>query len=88
MVEIFPAYRKAIKVIESSETLEHMEGARNFINNFFRAYSVHYEVRKRKFGWENLNSETKVEIRTPNTIAAHMYEELLIALESKEAKFQ
>ena len=74
MVEIFPAYRKAIKVIESSETLEHLEGARNFINNFFRAYSVPYE--------------TKVEIRTPNTIAAHMYEELLIILESKEAKFQ
>ena len=88
MVEIFPAYRKAIKVIESSETLEHMEGARNFINNFFRAYSLPYEVRKRKIGWGNLNTESKVEIRTPNTIAAHMYEELLTVLESKEAKFQ
>ena len=88
MVEIFPAYRKAIKVIESCETLEHLQGARNFINNFFRAYSVPYKVTKRKAGWENLNTKSIVDVRIPNTIVAHMYEELMIALESKEDKFQ
>jgi hypothetical protein len=84
MVEIFPIYRKVIKVIKSSETFEHLEGARKYIQNFLTTYSIPHQFIKRKIDVNNLNTESNVEIRKPNTIVAHMYEEIFTVLESTE----
>ena len=39
MVYIRTAYRKALKVVDTSTNLDHIEGARRYINNFFKTYS-------------------------------------------------
>jgi len=40
MIPFIDAYEKALKVIDSCENREHTDGAKNFINNFFRSYSI------------------------------------------------
>lgn len=37
---ILTAYSKAIKVIDSCENMDHIKGAKRYINNFFTTYSV------------------------------------------------
>ena len=40
MMNSLDTYKKALKVIESCENYTQLEGARNYINNFFKFYSV------------------------------------------------
>ena len=37
---ILTAYSKAVKVIDSCENIDHIIGAKRYINNFFKKYSV------------------------------------------------
>lgn len=40
MINSFDTYKKAIKVVDSCKNPIHLEGAKNYINNFFKFYSV------------------------------------------------
>jgi len=40
MIPFINAYEKALRVIDSCESREHTDGAKNFINNFSRSYST------------------------------------------------
>ena len=44
--KIRSAYDKAVKVIQSCENLDHLLGAKKYVNNFFVAFSIPYRGRK------------------------------------------
>ena len=88
MKEIYYAYVKATKVLESSNTQVHLESARRYINNFFRIYSQPIVTSRIGVEVSNHMQPPKLDVRLPNTIAAHMYEELIIMLEHKEKNLQ
>jgi hypothetical protein len=40
MINSFTTYKKALKVVDSCENHTQLDGAKNYINNFFKFYSV------------------------------------------------
>lgn len=66
-------YKRALKVIDSCETLVHLRGARNYVNNFFKYYSSQTG--------EKVGPFSIVEV---DKVVATTYSRLLTALEIKE----
>jgi len=70
---ILSSYRKAYQVIQSSLNQDHIESSRNYINNFFKLYSI---SSKKVFEF--------VEVRDADKMLAQMYGRLYSLLEEKE----
>ena len=69
------AYRKALKVIDSCENVDHIDAARNYVNNFFKTYS---DPASGKFGPFSL-------VEASDSVIL-MYDRLFLKLEDKERK--
>lgn len=74
-MNVFATYKKALKVIDSSETIYHLKGARKYVNLFFESNSKF--VGKNKYNFREFVTDRLVE---------EMYSRLLMKLISKEIK--
>lgn len=72
-MNVFATYKKALKVIDSSETIYHVKGARRYVNLFFESNSKF--VGKNKYNFREFVTDGLVE---------EMYSRLLMKLVSKE----
>ena len=77
MEYIRTSYRKALKVIDTCTTLDHIEGARRYINNFFKTYS---ELSNFRFG--------PFETYEANTLLVRMYTRLYEKLDEKQVEVE
>jgi len=77
MINAFASYKKALRVIDSCTNEYHLQGARNYVNNFFASESLFVGVNK-----YNLREYITDEI------IAEMYNRLLTKLTEKEASYE
>jgi len=70
---LLSSYRKAYQVIQSSLNQDHIESSRNYINNFFKLYSI-----------PSKKTNEIVEVRDADKMVAQMYGRLYSLLEEKE----
>jgi len=77
MINAFASYKKALRVIDSCTNEYHLQGARNYINNFFASESLFVGVNK-----YNLREYIT------DDIIAEMYNRLLTKLTDKEASYE
>lgn len=73
MRKTFSAYKKALKVIDSCSNSYHLEGARNYVNNFFRVNSI-----------EKLHVKIGFRTYITDDFIGEMYNRLLKKLHLKE----
>ena len=71
------AYRKALKVVDCCENLDHIEGARRYINNFFKVYSDHSNYRYGPY-----------DTRDASDLLIRMYERLYEKLDENQVKLE
>mgnify|MGYP001042041113 CR=1 FL=1 len=71
-LDIFSAFRKSKKVIQSSLNQAHIEASRNYINNFFTTFS------------SPLPSSSHFKLYEAGDLVGKMYESLYSMLEKKE----
>jgi len=72
-MNVFATYKKALKVIDTSETIYHLKGARRFVNLFFESHSKF--VGKNRYNFREFVTDRLVE---------EMYSRLLMKLVTKE----
>jgi len=77
MINAFASYKKALRVIDSCTNEYHLQGARNYVNNFFASESLFVGVNK-----YNLREYIT------DDIIAEMYNRLLTKLTDKEASYE
>jgi len=77
MINAFASYKKALRVIDSCTNEYHLQGARNYVNNFFASESLFVGVNK-----YNLREYIT------DDIIADMYNRLLTKLTDKEASYE
>ena len=77
MINAFASYKKALRVIDSCTNEYHLQGARNYVNNFFASESLFVGVNK-----YNLREYIT------DYIIAEMYNRLLTKLTDKEASYE
>jgi len=77
MINAFASYKKALRVIDSCTNEYHLQGARNYVNNFFASESLFVGVNK-----YNLREYIT------DDIIAEMYNRLLTKLTEKEASYE
>lgn len=73
MTKTFSAYKKALKVIDSCSNSYHLEGARNYVNIFFRVNSI-----------EKLHLKIGFRTYITDDFVGEMYNRLLKKLHLKE----
>ena len=75
-VNVFAAYRKAHRVIDSCQNIVHLNTARRYCNLFFESQSK--PLKKNKYNFTEY---------VTNDLVAEMYERLLFKLVNKETSF-
>jgi hypothetical protein len=73
MIQPFSSYKKALKVIDSCANSYHLDGARNYVNNFFRVNSV-----------EKIHVKVGFRTYVTDDFIGEMYNRLLKKLHLKE----
>lgn len=76
-VYIRHAYRKALKTIDTCTNMYHVEGARRYINLFFKVYS---DPSNSKYG--------PFDVREADSFLVKMYERLYQILDEKQTEIE
>ena len=71
------AYRKALKTVDTCANLDHVEGARKYINLFFKVYSD-----------SSRSSYGPFEVREADDLLVRMYNRLYEKLDEKQIELE